>query len=262
MFDAQGFFIPTTESRVFSYPPTNYYRLNQSHSFRELLDNLAHRYCLNIDTLNTQADALLRQLTNDVNLSSSSVTEIPIKPFFIKKQSILDIGSYLEDELLVELQSQFLSLYPSSHFKVISQDKNRLSSRIRPVDQTNYNYLLKALDRSDVFGLYLPLAFFQHSVSSQRSSFTALKSANNICLSGPIDIISSLINEPSLLIDNESYSPILCMSGVNHADPRLELCIKSYGPHLEMWILSNVLTPGVEQISEQWSGGITIFTNI
>ena len=49
------------------------------------------------------------------------------------------------------------------------------------------------------------------------------------------------------------------MSGVRHVDERLEAVLKSYGPHLEFWVLSNVLTPGKEQISEQWYGGLTIY---
>jgi hypothetical protein len=44
-----------------------------------------------------------------------------------------------------------------------------------------------------------------------------------------------------------------------HDDPRLVLLLKSYGPHLEFWCMTQMLTKDVTQVSEQWSGGISIF---
>ena len=52
------------------------------------------------------------------------------------------------------------------------------------------------------------------------------------------------------------------MSGARHVDNRLEAVLKSYGPHLEFWVLSNLLTPGIEQVSEQWYGGLTIYKSL
>ena len=40
------------------------------------------------------------------------------------------------------------------------------------------------------------------------------------------------------------------------------MLFKSYGPHLEFWLMSQMLTPNETQVSEQWSGGVTIFESI
>jgi hypothetical protein len=67
---------------------------------------------------------------------------------------------------------------------------------------------------------------------------------------------------PDLLISEEFYTPILCMSGYVHRDPRLVLLLKAYGPHLEFWCMTQMLTRDTTQVSEQWAGGITVFAEL
>ena len=81
----------------------------------------------------------------------------------------------------------------------------------------------------------------------------------NICLSGPMDVFSSLIGSPDILFDEHAYSPIICLSSFVHVDPRLVLIIKSYGPNLEFWCLSQMLSNTKTQVSEQWTAGISIY---
>jgi len=80
-----------------------------------------------------------------------------------------------------------------------------------------------------------------------------------MCLSGPLEIFSAIIGKPDLLANEEGYSPILCMASVAHTDTRLALVLKAYGPHLEFWCLTQMLTPNLKQVSEQWAGGITVY---
>ena len=82
----------------------------------------------------------------------------------------------------------------------------------------------------------------------------------DLCLSGPIEVATSLIGTPNLLINKKYYSPVLCLSSVTHSDPRLICCFKSYGRHLEFWCLSQMLSKTKKQVSEQWSGGLSFFT--
>lgn len=88
---------------------------------------------------------------------------------------------------------------------------------------------------------------------------TDLSEFKNLCLSGGIDILAALIGSPELLINENFYAPILCLSAYVHSDQRLALLMKSYGPHMEFWCMSQMLTPKLKQVSEQWAGGITIY---
>ena len=80
-----------------------------------------------------------------------------------------------------------------------------------------------------------------------------------VCLSGGKDICAALIGSPDLLINEENYAPIICMSSYVHSDSRLVLVLKSYGPHMEFWCMTQMLAKNTTQVSEQWSGGLTIF---
>jgi hypothetical protein len=77
-----------------------------------------------------------------------------------------------------------------------------------------------------------------------------------------MDIGAALIGSPELLISDQFYTPILCMSAFAHSDERLVLLVKAYGPHLEFWCMTQMLSKHTTQVSEQWAGGLTIFTEL
>ena len=83
-----------------------------------------------------------------------------------------------------------------------------------------------------------------------------------LVLSGGLDTAAAFVGTPGLLINENDYPPVLCLSSIKHEDERLMLCFKSYGHHLEFWGMSQMLTPEITQVSEQWSGGLTLFETI
>ena len=52
------------------------------------------------------------------------------------------------------------------------------------------------------------------------------------------------------------------MSAFVHSDERLILVLKSYGPHMEFWCMTQMLSKHTTQVSEQWSGGLTLFDEL
>ena len=257
MFDTKGSFIPSSVHNVFSYPPSDYYQLNLKTSPEELIKVICGSLNHNGENIQPNFNNLRDEIHQDSSLRS--VLHGPFIPFFLQQNTATDIGSILESELLPSLNSSFLRDHPDAHFKVVIQDKQYLSGRLLPVHHSGYQRFLSSLNHSSIIGFYFPYAFPEFSISSQREAYKSITTSLNTCLSGPLEIVSASITYPSFLINTDHYSPILCMSGVRHVDPRLEAVLKSYGPHLEFWILSNVLTPGIEQVSEQWYGGLTIY---
>ena len=81
-------------------------------------------------------------------------------------------------------------------------------------------------------------------------------------LSGGTDTAAALVGSPSLLLNEDDYPPVLCLSALKHSDEKLMLCFKAYGHHLEFWCMSQMLTPKLTQVSEQWSGGLSLFAPI
>jgi hypothetical protein len=52
------------------------------------------------------------------------------------------------------------------------------------------------------------------------------------------------------------------MSSYEHADPRMVLLLKAYGPHLEFWCMTQMLSRNITQVSEQWAGGLSIYLEL
>jgi hypothetical protein len=262
MFDSNGTFIPNNDLNVFSYPTSDFYTYTSQDTYKNL-QNLSINFKLDAHLLADSFQELTATIANDRHFSL--LLNGPWLPFCLPHTSNNDIGLRLENELLPILHKSFTSAFPDSHFKAVIQDKIQLLGRLLPREETNYNKLIVSNLSSAIVGIYFPNAFNQFSVSSQVIAFNKIKSVSSslkFCLSGPLEIASALIGAPSFLIHPNSYSPILIGSGAKHKDNRLISCFKSYGQHLEFWVLSNNLTFGVEQISEQWTGGLCFYLPI
>jgi hypothetical protein len=258
MFDNNGTLIPDLNDSFFSYPSSNFYRLS-SFSISDSILAIARLFNLPSDFLISHYDTLLELIRST---DFKDILKGPSLPFYLPSSIITDIGTRLENSLMPLVSQAFTSFSPNSHFKAVIQDKKGLPQRLLPRHNTQYSSLIEANAKYPIIGYYFPLVFNQFSVSSQVAAFNRLPHSLEHCLSGPLEISSALATTPSLLIDLDSYSPILVASGSVHADNRLIPIFKSYGQHLEFWVLSNILIPGIEQVSEQWSGGLTIYKAI
>ncbi len=260
LFDNNGWRIPHGLYETFSETPNWFYKLGDN-----LLDNKeAIDRISEYQFVERKTDALkaLYELDNKINadLFIKNILKGPKVPFLIKQSKFDDIGNYFEETLLEKVSKSFTDYYPESHFKAVIQDKTDLKKKLFPTKNSRYGDFLRKLSEKDICGYYFPQVLQEYSVDSQILQMNDLTHLTNICLSGPIEVATSLIGNPNLLINKTNYSPVLCLSGVSHIDARLISCFKSYGRHLEFWCLSQMLSRDKKQVSEQWSGGISIFT--
>ena len=258
VFGSNGTAIPLSNSRFFSHPSSEFYKLQNV----DILPGLKS-LCELTSTDFTKVSCALDQLTNQIKLDKtlSGLTNGTPLPFVVAPSPYTDIGTILEKSILPLVQKQFVNKFPSSYFKAISQDKSSLETNLFCRDSTNYHHFLDSLSHP-LIGFYFPTAFNQFSLSSQIDLLHNIQSQLNYCLSGPLEVGMVLSAYPELLISSEFYSPVLLAGGVSHTNKNLVPCFKSYGPHLEFWLLSNLLTRDIEQISEQWSGGLTIYSTL
>lgn len=264
-FDENGRRIPGEGARVFGSDPSFYYKLNQPDIEYGLILNRIKQF--SFQEVNTspsafkaEAEALLKKIQDSEDYSGL-LKGIKV-PFVIgKKARSLDLGEELETDLLPSLQNSFNTQFPESHFKAVLQSNSELRGNLTIAAGSRYQELISATETEDVVGWYFPQALQEFDISSQRDQMASLPEIQGakICLSGGIEICSAISGLPDLLISEEFYTPILCMSAYTHADPRLVLLLKAYGPHMEFWCMTQMLTPNITQVSEQWSGGITIY---
>lgn len=262
-FNEDGRRAPSEGLRVFDERARNYYQIkNPVLNYSEILSNSIKFGGVDPNTSVAAFERVCIKLKNEIasNIDYKNILNGVHIPFIAKKiESIENLGKDLEDIELPNFQKSFNAKYPDSHFKAVLQSNSKLPGSISLDARSRYEGFLDVGKSGTVIGWYFPQALQEFDIESQRKQMADLPPAKNACLSGGIDILAALIGSPSLLINEDAYAPILCLSAYVHADPRLVLLMKSYGPHMEFWCMTQMLSKTTTQVSEQWSGGITFY---
>jgi len=255
--------VPTDDLRVFSKDPQVYYQLaiapvDYSRVLKNSIEFGGVSPQVGLETFQSACETLKKKIAGRPELAN--LLKAPHIPFICKKiESIEDLGGDLESVELPNYQASFNRQYPDSHFKAVLQSNSKLPGSIHIDPRSRYQSFLDKCKSGTVIGWYFPQALQEFDVESQRKQMTDLPDSEDICLSGGVDILAALIGTPGLLINDDAYAPILCLSAYVHSDPRLVLLIKAYGPHMEFWCMTQMLTKNITQVSEQWAGGITFY---
>jgi hypothetical protein len=267
-FNEMGRRIPTAKSRVFGAIGAPYYKINPLEiDCKAVLERFEKFNSvprdLNLDVFVNRLEAVKEAVRADSNYSKLLAgTHVP----FLVQAGIpgTDLGRGLEEDLLPRVGHSFREQFPDAHFKAVIQGNTKLASNVTLDPRSRYAEFVEAASEDGVVGWYFPQALQEFDIESQRQQTEELPTpvGMGVCLSGGIDICSSLIGSPGLLVNDNAYAPILCMSAYVHKDDRLALLIKAYGPHLEFWCMSQMLLPKIKQVSEQWSGGLTIYQRL
>jgi hypothetical protein len=266
LFDLKGRRIPFKGMRVFNEVSLSYYKINTlSFDFEKILFNSKSfanvdlnisletfkSTCLDLKT-KVKNEVLLKNLFNGVHV-----------PFIIPKASSEnDLGKELEKITLPSVASSFKASYPKLHCKATLQGSSKLAGELNIDIHSRYEAFMSAHKSGSIAGWYFPQALQEYDIESQRTQMKTLPLHENLVLSGGLDAGAALVGSPGLLVNENDYPPVLCLSALKHVDDRLMLCFKAYGQHLEFWCMSQMLSPGQTQVSEQWSGGLTIFSAI
>ncbi len=218
---------------------------------------------LSANNFRDAAESLLKTIKSDSNYSGL-LNGVRIPFIFPEEGRVDDLGEHLETILLPRLKNSFGSAFPDSHFKAVLQSNSKLAEHVKVAENSRHQELIAASERGNVVGWYFPQVFQEFDIDSQRRQIQSLPVLNGaqLCLSGGMDVCSALTGVPELLINEKAYAPILCLSAYEHEDPRMVLLLKSYGPHLEFWCMTQMLTKDTKQVSEQWAGGLTVFAEI
>jgi len=266
LFDENGRRIPFNGMRVFNDISLSYYKIHKSpYNYETILSN--SKSFANVDSnvslksfqsvcddlkIKVQKEPLLKNLFDGVHI-----------PFICPKgTNENDLGKEFEKITLPSVASSFKSSFPHLHCKATLQGSSKLEGELSVAKNSRYESFMEAHKSSEVAGWYFPQALQEYDIESQQNQMETLPLYENLVLSGGLDTAAALVGSPDLLVNKNDYPPVLCLSALKHSDERLMLCFKAYGQHLEFWCMSQMLSPGQTQVSEQWSGGLTIFAAI
>ena len=267
-FDDNGRRIRGKDARVFGSIPNFYYKLEQPEIDYALILKRSKQFnSVPADVLasdfKSKAEAVLEEIKLDPAYGNL-LKGVRVPFIAARKMSGLDLGEELENELLPGLKESFNAQFPEAHFKAVLQSNSELPGNVSLAPESRYQELISSLEAGVVVGWYFPQALQEFDIQSQRIQMVSLPALTGAkaCLSGGIDICAAVAGVPDLLISDEFYTPILCMSAYVHRDPRLVLLLKAYGPHMEFWCMTQMLTRHTTQVSEQWAGGVTVFADL
>lgn len=262
-FNEVGWRQPNSSYRTYSDSKTNYYKLNETIKQPKQILEESKKFLPGLKNFDSKLfEKNLEELIKKIesNKDFKPILKSKYYPFIIPINSKkIDIGEQLEKELLPLVERSFKNEFPDCHFKITIQNNLSLCERLSISKISRYGELVKKNNKNLICGLYFPEALIGYDISSQKKQMEDLPQFDGICISGALDICSALIGNPQMLIHKETYSPMLCLTALEHVDKRITCLFKSYGPHLEFWGLGNQLLPGIEQVSEQWSGGLTFY---
>jgi hypothetical protein len=265
LFSNLGRRVPTSGMRVYNEIPSEYYKLRQPKINYDIINNRLKKHHLVSEEFSAldfekNAEKVLNNIKKNSQFSNL-LNGVHIPFAYYGKDDITDLGGNIESKLLPCLRKEFNSFYPNSHFKAVLQSNTQLLRNIKIAENSRYETLIEKTKTKHIVGWFFPQALQEFDVDSQRSQMQSLPTLDGaeLCLSGAIDICASLVGSPDLLISEDFYTPILCMSAYQHVDPRMVLLLKAYGPHLEFWCMTQMLSSTVKQVSEQWSGGLCIY---
>ena len=267
-FSNLGRRVPETGMRVFNQTPSEYYRLYQPYLvYTEILGRLKKQGMAPVDFSDKRFESHANSLLHIIKVSRdfrNLLNGVQIPFVFSDTHKLADLGLHLEDHLLPSVQKSFNEAFPESHFKAVLQSNSELQGSVKIASHSRYESLLEATHQGVVVGWYFPQALQEFDVESQRRQMMSLPQLNDaqVCLSGAIDICAAVVGSPQLLISEDFYTPILCMSALEHIDPRMVFLLKAYGPHLEFWCMTQMLKKELTQVSEQWSGGLCVFKRL
>jgi len=268
LFNNLGRVIPSNDCRVFSGSPKTFYQFNTVDTdYRSQHDLFLEAGIVpknaSVADVEGKLEGIREALVKDDDYRNIfKGTAIPF--CFTDIDARADLGSRLESFWMPMLKEAYEENVPGSYFKAILQGNSKLEKNVSCSPNTGYEEFLESLEKSLVVGYYFPSAFQEFDLASQRKRISDFPNAPGlrVSLSGPLEIIYSLVAYPQLLFNKEKYSPILLASAAEHVDPRMVLMFKAYGPHLEFWLMTQMLSPTKTQVSEQWAGGLTIYSTL
>ena len=267
-FSKLGRRIPLKGMRVFNQIPSQYYQLSQPEiNYAKILERLQQQgmapSTFSANDFKSSSESLLQIINSDENYQNL-LHGVHVPFVFSDTHKLADLGSAVETHLLPSIQKSFNELFTQSHFKAVLQSNSELPGNIKLSVGSRYESFIEASQKGIVVGWYFPQALQEFDVDSQRRQMASLPNIQGaqICLSGAIDICAAIVGNPQLLISEDFYTPILCMAAYEHVDPRMVLLLKAYGPHLEFWCMTQMLTSTTTQVSEQWAGGLCLYINV
>lgn len=263
LFDEHGRRIPFKGMRVYNQVSRQYFRTNQPNiDFGEIYNrsaeymNLQDMVKFSAEQFANQCQAMLEGLQNDSDIANiANGIQVP----FICPP--MPVGIRRDKELQVFAKAvgkSFEDRFPGHDFRNITQKQAGMGEDAVVAAGSRYENFEDARCQGVVVGWYFATCLSEYDIDSQRAQMASLPP--QFVLSGGVEAAAALVGCPDLLLNKEVYPHHLCLSALQDPDERFFYSFEAYGLDLRFNRRSNIMTPTVKQLSEQFAGGLTVFT--
>lgn len=271
LFDDFGRRIPQQGMRVYAQESRRYFRLNQPLvDYGRIHMNVCEYLSADVGNITyghfmEVCEWILEGLRSATHLAG--LAKAVRVPFLCPPRKL---GQSQGEELL-ELCEQagkcFQATFPDRVFMNLCKEQFAGETSIAP--GSRYEKFEEGRAHRWVVGLCFPNCLSEFDLDSQRAQMASLPEIvvceggqAQIVLSGGVDLAAALVSCPDLLSDSETYPHHLCLSALEFDGDNTVCAFEAYGKDLRLRPRSNMLTPTVTQVSEQWAGGLTVFTTL
>jgi len=263
LFNEHGRRIPYDGMRVHNQVSRQYFRLierpvDYPAVWRRTVDHLAlHEPPVSAERFTQVCEGILESLRSNPALANlANGIHVP----FLCPPAIPGRSADLE-RLLEAVNRSFTERFPEADFINLCPGKPDDSALAAP--GSRYEKLEQARSNSYLIGVYFPNCLSEYDLASQRKQMATLPETAgdaSIVLSGPAEAAAAFIGSPDLLVNDINYPHHLCLSAIQEPEDKVVYTFEAYGHNLRFRYRSNLLTPEMTQLSEQWAGGLTVFT--
>ena len=251
LFDNYGRFIPKENSypvhiktrRYFQIKPLN---INYEKIYNKIKNFLDPNTSLSLDDFKQKSENILKKLKDNNNLSNI-VKGVGV-PFFMPKRKHEDIGNELTKNYLFSLKNSFKDENPNYEFT--NHCKDNLIDSITVHNKSKHDEFIKKLENEIIVGYYFP-ALLEYSFSAAHETLTRLP--DNFYIAGGYDTCAAFIGSPNLLLNEDSYPPLLWMTALKSNKLDIGYHIEAYGHDLNF-----NKRPHLGNVAEYWGHSLVV----
>ncbi len=252
-FDEFGRCIPGKLSSDVHQKVRRYFRIaNQSITPGDIFANTKNvwgdKIHLDENEFRSRVDSILQKINADTSVQK--ILKGVYVPFLIPATGkITDLAVTFENEWVPNIKKSFEASDPKHTMTNHCTHEFAGTMKLRP--GSRHETLIAKAEKEDVVGVYFPcLSEFSIAACIERLD----QLPKEFILSGALDTSAALIGNPSLLINKESYAPLLWLSAYTGPDD-LTYHFEPYGYNMTL-----NRRPHFNKAAEYWWNGLTVLS--
>lgn len=251
LFDEHGRCIPSAIQAPVHTASRQYFKLTQPKIDPEAIhqrtaDLLGKTGLPSVEEFTARIDAIRTEL------ESTEATRALLRgvavPFLLPQAEHDDLGQALDERYLPAVRDAFKEVLPGQEFN--KHHKTNLTGKLSVAPESRHSKLIEKMRRGAVVGLFFP-CLTEYSLPAAREQIPYLP--EKFLLAGGVDTCAALIASPDLLLNKETYSPLLWFAALDGEKPGAGYHFEAYG-----YDLTFNRRVHFDQAAEYWASSLVV----